>query len=108
MADFYVKKGDRLPAFAGYLVGSNGQRPNCTGATGLLKVNNRDTGAVVINSAISFDDAVNAHFTYALAAGDTVAAYEGYAEIEVTFPSTLKQTFPNPGKVGWHVTEDNG
>lgn len=106
ISDFYIKEGDTKPAFAGFCVGEDGARPNLTSAAVLLKIRNRDTGAVALSAAMTVVDGANASVSYAWQTADTAAAYEGQAEVEVTFQDGSVETFPNNSTINVHITKD--
>ena len=105
LMDFWIKEGDRLPPISGALVGSNNQRLNLSTATVRFKARHRDTGAVVIDQPMSVVDALEGEVSYSWAAPDTAAAVELQGEVEVT-DGGLVQTFPKPGFIAIHITED--
>ncbi len=86
-ADFYLKRGDLLPALTGTILNTvTGAPLNLTGAVLEFHMRNRQTGAVKIDATATIvGDPLVGRFSYAWAGTDTdtAGAYDG--EIEATF-----------------------
>lgn len=106
MQDFYIGRGDRLPAITVNLVDSDGQTPNLSSSTVMFHMMDINTGTTITISTCSILDSPNAQVTYAWAAADTTSPLECYAQFEVTYPSGLVQSFPNDHKILIHITDD--
>ena len=95
---FYIKKGDRLPAFTGIVKDGDGVIVNLTGCTAKFIMSKIPGGIPVVNaSATIVPPPTSGQVSYAWGATDTATAGTYYAEIEVTFPGALLETFPNDG-----------
>jgi len=107
MADFYIKRGDRLPNLQATLKNEDGSIADLTGAN--VRFNMFPVGSVVakVNSGASIEGApTNGNVYYSWQAGDTDICGEFYGEFEVEFNSGLKETFPNKGYIKILISAD--
>lgn len=106
MSEFYIKRGDTDPPFSGRCRGSDGRLLNLTGAAVRFKMKTRDDHQLIVDAAMTIVDAPNGAVSYSWATPDTVSVRECIGEVEVTLPTGKVQTFPDPGFVDIHITQD--
>lgn len=95
--DFFIKRGDRLPALRVTLRDSLGGLPNLTGATVKFIMNDKAAGTKIVQdqAAAIIGNPLNGVVEYAWQAGDTDIASTYSAEFEVTYLDGKDETFPN-------------
>jgi hypothetical protein len=105
MADFHVRKGDRLPAIEAQLFRDDGV-VNLTGVTSVeLRWRPVAGGTVVVKSA-TVTDAAAGKVKYEWGVGDTDTAGVYAALWRVTFADGRKASYPNQGFFRFAVTDD--
>jgi hypothetical protein len=104
--DFYIKKGDRLPALERTLLYSDGTAINLTGATVKFVFKKPGSASAVIGNA-TVEDAATGAVKYEWGASDTETKGIMTGEWEVTFPGG-KMTVPNNRHMTIVVHEDLG
>lgn len=104
MADFYIRKGDRLPAIEAQL-SSNESFVDLTGAAVELRYRARGSATVIVKAAAITDSAAG-RVQYEWDAGDTDAAGVFEAVWRVTFSDGRRATFPNRGYLLFAITDD--
>lgn len=105
MADFTIKKGDRLPVIQATLKDSSGTAVDLTGATVRFHMARPDKTVVVDAAAVVLSPATDGRVEYQWGASDTGAPGDYLAEWEVTFQSGREQTFPNDGYLTVRIVE---
>lgn len=114
MADFTIKRGDRLPTIVATLYDAAGAAVNLTSTTVVFLMTDvtADMGSTPKVSAVATPDADQTtnrgRCEYAWATDDTDTAGRYRGEFEVTFSSGKKETFPNRGYLLIAVVEDLG
>lgn len=103
--NFYIKRGDRLPAFTRTLEDADGVPVDITGGAVLFKMQPMQGGSV-IQGTCTVVAATAGAVRYDWRAGDTDLVGMFLAEWEVTFSSTLPETFPNGGYDVVRITAD--
>lgn len=99
---FTIHRGDRLPNFAATLADADGNAPDLDTATEVrFQLRSTRDGTTKVDGAATGDGAVA---TYEWAAGDTDTPGRYWAEIHVTWPGELPQTFPNDTPIVVHIT----
>lgn len=107
-ADFFLKRGDQLPALVVILKDATGAVVNLTGATVRFIMVNRYDGSPVIDASATVVDAAAGKVAYSWDAGETTVSGFYSAEFEVTFASGLSRTFPNDTNIQIQITDDLG
>lgn len=106
-SEFYIKRGDRLPALKGTIKNRvTGAAENLTGATLEFHMRNRQTGVLKVDAAAALDGAATlgrVKYEWGATDTDTVGAYD--AEIEATFAGKPLSS-PNDAHVTVYVYED--
>jgi hypothetical protein len=101
VADFTLKKGDRLPVLSAQLRDEKGSGYNLAGYTVAFRARAAGaTGAATISGSCTVADSANGKVTYTWGASDTTTAgtYEG--EFVLTHTASGKvQTVPSSGYV---------
>lgn len=105
MADYTLKQGDRLPVISAVLKDSAGAAVDLTGATAKLNIVD-DAGTAVSRTATISATPTDGTITYDWVADDVDVAGSFYFEYEITFPSGLKQTFPNNKHLTLEIIDD--
>lgn len=106
MADFTIKKGDRLPAFKVTLK-ENGVAFNLTGYTVKFLMKVQGGGSPKVNTAATVTSASAGEVEYQWGASDTDTAGIYDAEWEATETATTKKiTFPNDTYMSVSVVTD--
>lgn len=96
MADFTIKRGDRLPVIQATIKDDTGTVVDLTGATVDFHMVHKTTRTVKVDAAASVvTPATGGVVQYAWAAGDTDTAGFYDAEFEVTTSASKKITAPN-------------
>lgn len=91
---FYISEDDRLPKLDAILIDGRGDIVDLTGATVEFHMATQ-AGTNVITADADIVDEDNGHVQYDWQFGDTADPGTYNATFRVTFPSGLKQTFPN-------------
>ncbi len=110
MADFHIKKGDRLPKIVATLVDQDEVKIDLTNAAS-VKFLMIDPGTAVakVDAAAAFIlPKTNGRVEYAWAAVDTDASGDYDAEFEITWTGGEKTTFPNFRFMEVRITVDIG
>ena len=105
MADFTLKRNDRLPALRVTCKQADGTVFDLTGCTVAFHLRNQATGSTKVNSAATLVTAASGIVEYQWAAIDVDTAGLYHAEFEVT-QSGKTITFPNNGHLVVEITED--
>ena len=104
---FNIKQNDTRPVLEVFLRDERDRAIDITGATIVFHMRNASTNAAIItNGTVTVVDAVNGQVRYSWAAADTATAVVCEAEFQVTFISTLIETFPNDGYIKVIITDD--
>lgn len=104
MADFSIRKGDRLPAIEAQLF--DGETPVIlTGASVELRYRPVNGGTVIVKAAV-IADALTGRVKYEWAANDTDTAGVYAAAWRVTFADGRKASYPNVGFLRLAITDD--
>lgn len=98
MAQFSIKRNDRLPKIRMTLTDSNGAALNLTGAAVLFRMKARGGTSTKISAAGTIVDAAGGIVEYPWAAGDTDTAGIYDAEWRLTYADGV-QTVPTSGYV---------
>lgn len=107
MADFVIRKNDRLPELRVTLTDATGVPVDLTGATVEFHMKAPRAATAKVDAA-AIKGAGVGEVRYPWAAADTNAAGRYWGEFEVTFGDGRKQTFPNQGYTRILVTEELG
>ena len=102
MADFQIRKGDRLPTLTATLLDAAGPI-NLTGTTVAFKAK---SGATLISGAATITDAVAGKVEYAWGANDTSIVGAYLAKFEVTYPGSKLLSVPNTKDISFDVLTD--
>lgn len=92
---FYLKAGDTAPTLEATLTDANGDPIDVTNADVDFQMSEPRGGPVVIDAAMSKQDAANGVVAYSWTSGDTDSPGRYRAEIEVTYGDGSVETFPN-------------
>jgi len=103
---FYWKRHDTAPVIQCILEDSTGAAVDLTGATVKFIMAVTVGGTALGGSATIVGTPTNGTVQYQPTSTDTAAAGSYLAEWEVTFPSTHKETFPDPGYLTVIITAD--
>lgn len=103
--DFFLKRGDTLPAISGALKNADGSVVDLTGATVVLKIRRADLTAAAVSRTATVVSASAGTVSYAWVAGDVATPGDYLLEWVVTFPSTKVATYPGDGYLMLHVLE---
>ncbi len=96
MADFYIKRGDRLPKLQATLKNPDGSVVDLTGATVKFRMFPAGGATAKVDGDGAIEGAATqGNVSYSWQGGDTDTAGEFNGEWEVTFNSGLAETFPN-------------
>jgi hypothetical protein len=101
---FYIKRGDRLPAFTRTLEDANGNPVDLTGGTVQFRMLPVQGGSLITGAA-TVTAATAGLVRYNWAAGDTDLVGMFLAEWEATFSGQV-ETFPNGGYDVVRITAD--
>src|SRR3989338_2836568 len=104
MADFHIRKGDRLPAIEAQLF-SDDDAVVLTGASVELRYRPVNGGTVVVKTA-AVSDAATGKVKYEWGSVDTDTAGVYEALWRVTFADGRKASYPNQGFIKFAVTDD--
>lgn len=104
MADFHIRKGDRLPAIEAQLFADD-VAVVLSGASVELRYRPVDGGVVVTKTA-AVSDAALGKVKYEWAANDTDTAGVYAALWRVTFADGRKASYPNQGFLRFAITDD--
>jgi hypothetical protein len=104
--DFYIKKGDRLPALERTLLYDSGTAINLTAATVKFIFKKPGASSAVVGNA-TVEDATTGAVKYAWGATDSDTTGLMTGEWEITFPGG-KMTVPNNRHLRILVFEDLG
>lgn len=103
-----IKQNDRLPIFSETLVDASGNAIDLTGCTAKLQMRDKEN-TLVLDTALTIDDAEAGEVSYAWAAVDTQYAGEYLAEIEITVTESGKtRTFPENDYINIVIYPDLG
>lgn len=104
MADFHIKKGDRLPSMTCRLRDAAGLK-DLTGASGVTFAMKLQNGVTIVTGTVVVLDASGGKVRYDWGVSDTavIGVYDG--EFIVT-TGGLQQTFPNDGFFTVEVEQD--
>jgi hypothetical protein len=105
MADFYVRKGNRLPEIQVTLTDSAGAAVNLTGLTVKFHMRALNSTTAKVNAAATLVTPASGIVKYTWVTADTDTAGSYWAEWEVTFGDGRTQTFKNPDYTSICVTE---
>lgn len=99
MADFTIKKGDRLPALKAQLRDEKGSGLNLSGYTVVFRARVAGgSGASTISGSCTISDSAHGKVSYAWGASDTTTAGTFEGEFVLTHTSSGKlQTVPSTG-----------
>lgn len=97
MADFYIKKNDRLPEFIADLLDADGNPVDLTSAISVaFHMKAKGAATAKVNAAAEFVSRPIGRVKYVWVAADTDTAKVYQAEFEVTW-AIGTETFPNKG-----------
>ena len=100
-----IKQNDLRPIIA-FTLKENGTAKNLTGATSAtLKMR---SGATTVSRAGVISDATNGIVQVTFTGSDTAVSGGYEAEIEVVWPTSQPQTFPNEGYFTINIVDDVG
>lgn len=106
MIDFYIKRGDMLPALRVTLQDADGEVIDLTDASVEFNYQLRNPeGAVVSRTAVVYD-AENGIIEYYWVADDTSTVGIYNAEFVVTFDDDSEMTFPARGPFVFEILDD--
>lgn len=106
MADFTIRKGDRLPELQVTLTDSTGAVVNLTGLTVRFHMRPLNGKKASVDAAATLVTPASGVVKYAWAVGDTAVAGTYNGEFEVAFGDGRKQTFPNPSYLRIVVSDE--
>lgn len=104
-ADFYIKRGDRLPTLARQLKWQDETPIDLTGCTVTWKMVDKKTRAVKVNAAATIVSAAEGRVEYDWQVVDTNAAGHFEGEWQITYPDARRLTVPNMNFVTVHVVD---
>lgn len=97
MADFTIKQGSTLPAFADSLTNSDGSAVNLTGATVKFVMRSQTAAAAKVNATATVTNAATGAVSYTFQTADTDTPDAYLAAWVVTFAGGAVQSFPITG-----------
>lgn len=106
MADFSVKRNDTAPDLVFTLRDALGAAVNLTGVTAQTITVKTVGGAVKFTAAVTVTTAASGLCKYSWSSTDTDTAGEFIWEVQVTYSSGRKQTFPTLGSMTLHIDPD--
>lgn len=95
---FYLKEANTAAVYSTVVKDEAGSAVNVTGATARFHVYS-PYGILVVDEAMTIDDAAAGEVSYAWAADDLTVGLVYRAEIEITYSNSKVQTFPNNGYI---------
>lgn len=104
-ADFYIKRGDRLPTLARTLKFTDGSVIDLSGCTVRWKMREKVGGTVMVDAAATIVSASEGKVEYAWALIDTDTVGHFVGEWQVTYPDAKVLTVPTMNFVNVHVVE---
>lgn len=107
-ADFYIKRGDRLPTLARQLKWQDETPIDLTGCTVRWKMVDKKTRSVKVSAAASVVSAVDGRVEYDWQSSDTDVSGHYDGEWQITYPDTKRLTVPNLNFVTVHVVDSLG
>lgn len=103
MADFFIRKGDRLPAIEAELL-RRGQVADLTLASSVQLIYRPEAGGAVVTRTAQIVNAKLGTVKYDWAAEDTATVGIFLAYFQVTWPGTVLESFPNRAHNKFSVT----
>ena len=103
---FYIKRHDTAPVIQCVLEDSTGAAVDLTGASVKFIMASSPGTTPVVNASATIVSATAGTVSYQWISADTAAAGQYSAEWEVTYPSTHKETFPDPSYLTVIITAD--
>lgn len=98
LADFFIRKGDRLPEIVATLQDANGVAVPLTSVSSVhFRMRAPNSATYKVDAAAVITDPFNGQVTYTWATPDTDTAGEYLADWLVTFSDGRSETFPNAG-----------
>lgn len=108
MASYHIRKGNRLPAIEAYLSRDNSVA-DLTDATSVQLIYWPAGGGAALTKEAAFVGAKTAgRVKYAWGAGETDTPGVYHAYWQATYPSSVKESFPNAGHFEFEVTDEFG
>lgn len=104
-ADFYIKRGDRLPVLARQLKFDSGDAIDLTGCTVTWTMVNAKTRVVKATGAATITNALEGRVEYAWASLDTDTVDSYIGEWRITYPDAKTLRVPTLNFVNVHVKE---
>lgn len=102
--DFYLKRGDRLPALARQLLWSDGTPIDLSGCAVAWKMVERHTGQVV-SGAATIVSSSEGRVEYSWGVNDTAVVGHFRGEWRITYPDSRTLTVPTLNFVDVHIVE---
>ncbi|MDO8706429.1 MAG: hypothetical protein Q7J84_15930 [Sulfuricaulis sp.] len=103
MADFFIRKGDRLPAIEAEL-SRQGKVADLTLASSVQLIYQPEAGGVVVTRAAQIVSALLGTVKYSWAAEDTATVGIFLIYFQVTWPGGILESFPNRAHNKFSVT----
>ena len=107
MAKFYIKRNDTSPAIQTSLKDENKDPIDLTDCD-VKFLMGRPGESPKVNASATIVDAPNGLVKYNWQPQDTDTEGTFYAEFEVTYPNSSKETFPNKDYISIYVASDIG
>lgn len=104
-ADFYIKRGDRLPVLGRTLRFTDGTAIDLTGCTVRWKMMTKVGGVVKVDAVATVVSASGGRVEYAWQTADTEVAGDFIGEWRVVYPDGKVLTVPTLNFVNVHVKE---
>lgn len=107
MADFTIKRNDRLPELLATCLLANGAPADLTGAISVeFHMKTAGGGAAKVDAAGVLVTPAEGTVKYVWTGTDTDTSGSYLAEFEVMFSGTRTETFPNTGNITIDVVDD--
>lgn len=106
MADFCIRRGDRLPEIQSTLTDTAGAAVNLTGLAVKFHMRPVNGAGAKVDAAATLVTPASGIVKYTWVTADTDTAGSYWAEWEVTFGDGRTQTFPNPNLLSVSISEE--